>query len=176
MNTGKLFLLCLLLTASNVMPAAAEETLTKSTKVKASPEEVVKAIVKFRTVAPANRRIIEHDESKAVIKEKMKGSIPIASDVVTYEESVRSNHRVDYKMIEAKKLSKFQGSWMMEKGDKPGYTNVSLITTVDSSLLIPFKGRILRNEASKIMDQRINFVKQEAERFGTLSSQGDATL
>lgn len=147
-----------------VSPAAALETVEKSVDIKATPHQIVEAIVKHRTSEPEKRKIVSTKKDGAVvIKERLDSPLPIARDTIVYEEAV-DNNRVEYRLVDAEKLTTFEGSWTMTEG-RPGYTHVRLTASVDSSVKVPFKAHILRNEAAKGIDRRLSFVKQQSEKL-----------
>jgi len=148
-----------------VSPAAAVETVEKSMTIKATRQQVVNAIIKHRTADPEKRKVVstKNDGSSVTIKERLDSPLPVARDNIVYEEHIDDN-RVDFKLVDAEKLTTFQGSWVLTES-KPGYTHVSLKTSVDSSLNIPFKDRIMRYETAKGIDKRLSFVKQQSEKL-----------
>ncbi len=154
----------IILSAAFGQPGQAVETVEKSMTINATPDQVVNAIVKHRTAEPHKRSIVSTSKSGVVIREQLIGSIAIANDTVVYEENIKSENQIDFHLIDANKLTKFQGSWMLTEG-KPGCTQVKLTTSVDSSMNVPFKERILRHETLRQLDKRLSYVKHEAERI-----------
>lgn len=154
----------IILTTALFQPAQAIETVEKSMTINATPDQVMNAIVKHRTAEPGKRKIVSTSKSGVVIREQLVGSIGLAKDIIVYEETIRSDNQIDFHLIDANKLTKFQGSWTISES-KPGFTHVKLTTSVDSWMNVPFKDRILRHETARQLDKRLSFVKHEAEQI-----------
>lgn len=148
-----------------VSPAEALETVEKSVLIKATPKQVVDAIIKHRTAEPEKRKVVSTKKDGAVIiQERLDSPLPIARDTILYEESIEKENQINYRLLGAEKLTIFEGSWTLVES-KPGYTHVRLTASVDSTLKVPFKGNILRNEATKGVNRRLGFVKQQSEKL-----------
>lgn len=136
--------------------------MKKSVTVKASKEAVRKAIVGYRNSEPSKRKVISSNGEKVTIEERFGGVPVVGASRVVYAEYESSPDRIDYKLVESDKVSKFEGSWVLHEGTD-GKTVVELTAEIDSHLPIPFKKSILNAQADADMKKRLDYVKRTSE-------------
>lgn len=131
--------------------------------VNANKEGVLQAIIDYRSSEPGKRKVLSTSDEKVVIEEKFGGVPVVGSSRVVYAEYLASAERIDYKLVESDKLSKFEGHWFLSE-TKDGKTEVELTAEIDIGLPIPFKEQILNAQADADMKKRMEFVKKRAEK------------
>lgn len=139
-------------------------TMKKLIAIDASQQAVWKAIVSYRESQPHRRRVISADGERAVIEESFTGLPMVGDSRVVYEEIETPFDRIEFRMLEAEHLSKFQGAWIVTKDSSANSkTSIELTAEFDIDLQLPFKDTILNQLADMDMAKRISYVKKTAE-------------
>ena len=133
--------------------------LKKSITLDAPVKEVWNAILSYRTSDPSKRKVISAQEGKVVIEETFSGLPVVGSSRVVYEELEKPYDRIDYRLVESDKLSKFEGSWQFTSVDD-ATTAVEVTAFLDSSLPVPFKENLLKQQASRDLENRLTYIQK----------------
>lgn len=129
--------------------------VSKTVEVEAPIDKVWSAIQARRTSDPAKRKLISYDGKTAVVKEQFPAMPIIGSSDCTYSERERSSDKsIDYKLINSDHFKIFQGSWHLLPGRKPGTTLVTLTSTLDPGVRVPFWTQMAKMNMAK--DVRTN--------------------
>jgi hypothetical protein len=144
-------------------PAFCQHTkgVSNTIVVNAKVQAVFHAIQQARTCGGL-RKLVSYKNSQAVIEEQFQGLPLIGSAKCVYQENEVSPSRIDYKMIESDKLSKFEGSWIL-KQETDGRTSVTLTSDTECGLKLPFADRLCVQSATKRVDNRLHEIAKVAE-------------
>lgn len=131
--------------------------------VNATPEEIFRAIKKYRYCDAAKRVVVEEKKNRSIIKEKF-GAMPILGDVeCVYEEIETPYTRIDFQLVTSDKLKVFEGNWILQPVEGTNSTLVKLTSYLDSGLTIPAKDFLQHLTAHQDIHKRLAYVKKEAE-------------
>ncbi len=134
-------------------------SVTRTVEVQAPIEKVWSAIQARRTSDPTKRKLLSYDGKTAVIKELFPSMPVIGSSNCTYSEREHSADRsIEYKMINSDHFKAFQGSWHLLPGRKPGTTLVTLTSTLDPGVRIPFWMQMAKMNMSRDVKSNIQEV------------------
>lgn len=134
-------------------------SVSKTVEVQAPIDKVWSAIQARRTSDPMKRKLLSYDGKTAVIKELFPSMPVIGSSNCTYSEREHSAERsIEYKMINSDHFKTFQGSWHLLPGRKPGTTLVTLTSTLDPGVRIPFWMQMAKMNMSKDVKTNIQEV------------------
>jgi hypothetical protein len=137
---------------------------TERVSVNASPHEVFDALRKERTAPVCHRKLICFDGKVARIDEHLT-NIPIYGKVhCVWEETEFPYSKMDYKMIESDHFKAAYGSWVVVPTSNERKTTLELHCHLDSGLTVPFSDQITRVNASRDAKERLNRIKEIAER------------
>lgn len=152
------------------LPAGAESTRTMTgvvskELVKATPEEVFRAIRTYRRSDAAKRSVVEEKTGEATIHE-MFSDVPILGQVeCTYVEKEVPYSRIDYKMINSQKLKVFEGCWQLTPMEDGKETLVRLMSYLNTDLNVPMKEFLQHLSMHNDIHKRLSFVKEQAEKY-----------
>ncbi|HEY9680426.1 MAG TPA: SRPBCC family protein [Oculatellaceae cyanobacterium] len=135
--------------------------VTNTIIVNAKVQAVFHAIQQARTCG-GFRKLVSYKNNQAVIEEQFQGLPLIGSAKCVYQENEVSPNRIDYKMIESDKLSKFEGSWIL-KDEGEGRTSVTLTSETECGLKLPFADKLTVQSATKRVDNRLHEIAKVAE-------------
>lgn len=152
-----------LLMVSLQLPAFCQHNkgVSNSLVVNAKPQVVFKAIQKARSASGA-RKLISYKNNQAIIEELFDGLPLIGSAKCTYQEFEASPTRIDYSMIESDKLSKFEGSWILQQ-QEDGKTSVTLTSTTECGIKLPFADKLTTQSAVRRVERRLHEIAAAAE-------------
>jgi|AGTN01.2.fsa_nt_gi Polyketide cyclase / dehydrase and lipid transport. len=136
--------------------------IKRTITINANLETVWNALLSYRTADPDKRKVISSEGNRTVVEEKFAGLPVVGSSRVKYEEIEAPMERVDYKLIDSDKLSKFEGAWVLRPQGEDK-VEAELTTLLDSALPLPFKENFLKTQANSDMDKRLNYLKNKAE-------------
>ncbi len=156
----------LVLSVVSMAPALASVKVQKSVTVNTDLKQAWDAVMAHQHAEKEfNKKLQAGKNSHSVIIEEQFFSLPVVgSTSVKYTEENVPYQRVEYKLQQSKILNQFEGTWNLEKSKDGNSVTITLNTTVDSWMPVPFKGKILKSVVSKSMDQRLAYVKKQAER------------
>lgn len=157
--------LCLLVTSPEAMAESHKELTGVVSKIliNAPPDEIFRAIRKYRYCDAAKREVVEEKKNRSIIKEKF-GSMPILGDVeCTYEEVEIPYTRIDFQLVTSDKLKVFEGNWLLSPVEGTNSTLVKLTSYIDSGLSVPAKDFLQHLSAHQDIHKRLSYVKKEAE-------------
>jgi len=136
--------------------------IKRSLTINAPIETVFKVIMSYKESDPKKRRVLSSTPENSVVEEIFQGPPLVGNSRVVYNETPTSDSRIEFSLVESDKLSVFQGSWeLFDTGN--GSTRVEVESSLDISIPIPFKESFLKAEAEKDIDQRLAYIKKNAE-------------
>jgi hypothetical protein len=169
MRCNLILLLMMSIISAIVAPEARAESQKELTGVvskmliKAAPEQIFRAIKRYRYCDAAKRTVVEEKGNRSIIKEKF-GGMPILGDVVcTYEEIETPYTRVDFQLVTSEKLKVFEGNWILQPVEGTNSTLVKLTSYLDSGLSVPAKDFLQHLTEHQDIHKRLAYVKKEAE-------------
>ncbi|MBX9695734.1 MAG: SRPBCC family protein [Cyanobacteria bacterium] len=147
-------------------PALANVKVKKSITVNADLKQAWDAVMSHQHAEKEFNKTVQAGNNPHVvmINEQFMRLPIVGSTSLKYTEENTPMQRVDYKLQQSKVLNQFEGTWNLEKSKNGNGTVITLDTTVDSWMVVPFKGKILKSLVSKSMDERLAYVKKRAEK------------
>jgi hypothetical protein len=138
--------------------------MKKSITIKAPQNEVWEALLSYRTAEPSKRKVISSTGEKTVMEEEFPGVPVVGSTRVVYCEVETPFERIDFRLVESKQVSVFEGAVTLAATKDGKSTVVEITTKLDSPLPIPFKDQVLSSQAGKDIEKRLEYLRKTAEK------------
>lgn len=128
--------------------AANLPSVTRELIIHAPMQKVFDAI-RARRTSSTKRTELSYKNSAAVVREQFP-SCPIVGDIsCTYEEDEKLPDRINYHMVSSNKFRAFEGCYHLRPAADGVSTVLSLTSTIDPGIRIPFWQDIARAAANK---------------------------
>jgi hypothetical protein len=161
-------LLATVILASSAAQAGSEkgsDMATSTIRIKATPEEVWKAIRNPRPLEVFSRRVVSGGKNKVVTVEDTFTQLPVlgSTKCLVNENETATCRRIDFSMIKSDKLKAFKGYWALKPLPGGDETELQLAIFADTGVKMPFAKSITKKTMAKNIKLELAAAKEQAE-------------